>query len=167
MDVSDQNISYSDSALISVIIPTYNRLDLLKEAITSVKAQTHKNWELIIVDDGSTDETVQQLARVDDHRLHVIPVDHKGHLGILRNIGAANSNGEWFAFLDSDDLWTTTKLEKQLEVLRKEKTKWIYSASELVDENKNPIPKKSGKAIPYSGWIAEQILTTEADFAIS
>lgn len=162
-----QPTQYANGELVSIIIPAYNRALLIQEAIASVIAQTHVNWELIIVDDGSFDNTVDIIRSINDPRVHVIPVSHKGHLGILRNIGAMNSCGKWLAFLDSDDLWTATKLQKQLQLLHNEKTRWAYSGSELIDENKKAIPKKMATSRPCSGWIAREILTTEADFAIS
>ncbi|HEV8287270.1 MAG TPA: glycosyltransferase family 2 protein [Chitinophagaceae bacterium] len=153
--------------LVSVIIPTYNRCLLLQEAIASVMAQTYTNWELIIVDDGSTDDTVETIRKINDYRIHLIAVPHKGHLGILRNIGVVNSKGDWLAFLDSDDLWLPQKLEKQLKVLNQEKKRWIYGGSQLINENKKIIPHKtkSGNLVP--GWIVEEVINTSIDFSPS
>ena len=91
-------------ALISVILPTYNRLSLLKRAIGSVLAQSHPNWELIVVDDGSEDGTAQWLKTDSEllalgNRLRVIRVDNGG-VSRARNLGVSGAKGEWLTFLD-------------------------------------------------------------------
>jgi glycosyltransferase involved in cell wall biosynthesis len=97
--------------LVSVVIPTYNRLPLLKEAVASVEAQTLRNWELIIVDDGSGDRT-EEFVR--DKGYTFIRDAHTGFPGLLRNRGAHAATGTFLAFLDSDDLWKPEKCEKQI-----------------------------------------------------
>ena len=104
----DQQISTTQkkfNPLISVIIPTYNRCLLLQEAITSVQSQTYPNWELIISDDGSTDDTVETIKKLDDPRIHVITLPHTGHIGNVINAGVKYSKGDWLAFHSSDDVW--------------------------------------------------------------
>jgi len=105
--------------IVSVIIPTYNRKDLLERAIKSVLSQTFQDWELIIVDDGSTDETrdlVENFQRVDP-RIKYIWQNNSGAPAKPRNVGILNSSGEYIAFLDHDDEWLPIKLEKQLIML--------------------------------------------------
>jgi len=162
-----QNFTSSEHQLVTVVIPTHNRLPLLLEAIDSVKSQTYPHWELIIIDDASTDGTAETIRRINDPNIHIIELTRKAHLGVLRNEGTARARGEWVAFLDSDDLWKPKKLELQLEILNKEKKRWAYGGSELMDENKNTIPHRAGRFLMPSGWIAKQIVTTEADFHIS
>lgn len=99
--------------LISVIIPTYNRASPLMEAVRSVLEQTYKTIELLVVDDGSEDETPGQLKKIEDTRLRVLVTQHGG-VSRARNRGVAESKGEWIAFLDSDDRWKENKLETQL-----------------------------------------------------
>lgn len=96
---------------VSVIIPTYNRYALLHEAVESVFAQTTEDYELIVVDDGSTDGTPILAARAG---LRYHRITHSGRPGLVRNRGVHLARGEWVAFLDSDDLWMPTKLEKSL-----------------------------------------------------
>ena len=163
----DLNFVLSHDQLVTVVIPTHNRIALLKEAIDSVKSQTYPHWEIIVVDDASTDGTAQAIRDMTDPNIHVIELPRKAHLGVLRNTGSAKARGEWVAFLDSDDLWKPQKLQKQLEILNKEKKRWAYGGSELMDENKKTIPHKAGTFLMPSGWIAKQIVTTEADFHIS
>ncbi len=103
--------------LVSVVIPTYDRRALVCEAVTSVLAQTVADLELVVVDDGSLDETVGELAaRFDDHRLRIFRQENAG-ASAARNRGAAVARGKWLAFLDSDDTWLPAKLERQLQTL--------------------------------------------------
>ncbi|MBA7606548.1 hypothetical protein ES703_13698 [subsurface metagenome] len=101
--------------LVSVIIPTYNRSHVICKAIESVLQQTYQNIELIVVDDGSTDDTPSKLA-VYGQRVRVLRQDNSGP-SIARNRGVEASHGEILAFLDSDDLWLPTKIEQQVHIL--------------------------------------------------
>ncbi len=94
----------------SVIIPTFNRADVLKRAVDSVLNQTYKKFELIVVDDGSTDQTKELLEKYNDIR--IITQVNKG-VSAARNTAIKKSNGNWICFLDSDDEWISTKLESQ------------------------------------------------------
>ena len=100
--------------LVSVIIPTYNRGRLILDSINSVLNQTYKNIELIVVDDCSTDNTEEILKSINDSRIKYVKLEKNSGACIARNKGIELSTGEFIAFNDSDDLWITTKLEKQL-----------------------------------------------------
>jgi glycosyltransferase involved in cell wall biosynthesis len=152
----------SVSPLISVVIPTYNRVLLLQKAIASVLEQTYTNWELIIVDDGSTDDTQALVSSLKDSRIHLMALPHNGNIASLRNAGVKAGSGEWIAFLDSDDEWVSNKLEIQLRLLLLEKKRWSYGGYELMDDASQTIPFKSGIFRPISGWIAWPLITTEA-----
>jgi len=102
--------------LVSVIIPTYNRLELLKETVASVQSQTFRDFELIVVDDGSTDGTLDWLETVPGIRF--CSQSNSG-IAASRNKGASLSLGTWLAFLDHDDLWDVSKLEVQVEYAQK------------------------------------------------
>lgn len=97
---------------VSVIIPTFNRLHLLKETVDSVRSQTYRDLEIVVVDDGSTDGTGEWLDRQDD--LHVVRQSNSG-IAASRNSGASRARGSWLAFLDHDDLWVPDKLRIQME----------------------------------------------------
>ncbi len=97
---------------VSVIIPTYNRASYIVRAINSVFAQTYKDYEIIVVDDGSTDETRKTLEPY-MHRIQYVYQDNAGP-ALARNNGIDHASGEWLAFLDSDDIWLPNKLEIQL-----------------------------------------------------
>jgi glycosyltransferase involved in cell wall biosynthesis len=101
--------------LVSVIIPTYNRWPLLGEAVESVLKQTRKDFELIVVDDGSTDESAKHLARY-GARLRLLSQTRRG-VAAARNFGAAVACGRFLAFLDSDDLWHPKKLQVQTDFM--------------------------------------------------
>jgi glycosyltransferase involved in cell wall biosynthesis len=119
---------------VSVVIPTYNRRQLLLEAIASVQAQSFADLEILVCDDGSNDgsaEAVRGLA-ASDARIRLIEAGHSGYPGVVRNRGIAAAQGEWIAFQDSDDLWLRAKLEKQLALLRRAPEAefvWSYAAT--------------------------------------
>ncbi len=123
--------------LVSVIMPAYNSAAYISESINSLKKQTYPNWELLVIDDASQDETSQIVEglEVNDERikLHVLPTNQGA--GFARNIGIKAATGDFISFLDSDDLWKPDKLEKQLEVMREEKVKVCFSSYELIDED--------------------------------
>ncbi len=104
---------------VSVVIPTHNRAALVQRAISSVLAQTHRDLELIVVDDASTDHTRQVVATVEDARIRYVRHQTNGHASASRNTGIAHARGEYLAFLDDDDEWAPTKLAVQLALLRK------------------------------------------------
>src|SRR5882762_1494192 len=100
----------------SVIIPTFNRATLVLHAVDSVLAQTYGNFELIVVDDGSTDDTVDRLRRIGDRRLSIVTISHGG-VSAARNAGIAAASGALISFLDSDDLWLPHKLASEVDFL--------------------------------------------------
>jgi glycosyltransferase involved in cell wall biosynthesis len=105
--------------LISIVMPTYNRANLIIESIRSVMTQSYTNWELIIVDDGSEDQTESVINAIASNKIKYLRIPHIGLLGKIRNIGIEKSTGRYIAFHDSDDLWRTDKLEFQLSLLAK------------------------------------------------
>ena len=103
--------------LVSVIIPTYNRAHLIKRSAESVLNQTYTNLELIIVDDGSTDDTEEVVKTLNDNRVTYIKQPNQGACA-ARNNGIDHAKGEFIAFQDSDDVWHEDKLEKQIKCLK-------------------------------------------------
>jgi len=103
--------------LISVIIPTYNRADTICRAVNSVLNQTYNYLECIIVDDASQDNTANLITSINDSRLKYLFHDKNKNASAARNTGLSAANGEYISFLDSDDEWTPTKLEKQYNLL--------------------------------------------------
>jgi glycosyltransferase involved in cell wall biosynthesis len=103
--------------LVSIILPTYNRCILLLETIQTVLRQTYAHFELLIIDDGSTDETKEQVLAITDDRIRYFFLPHSGRISAVRNYGLKKAKGELIAFIDSDDGWKEDKLQKQLELL--------------------------------------------------
>src|SRR5687767_14161066 len=95
--------------MVSVIVPTYNRLDLLKQAVNSVFHQSLDDWELIIADDGSTDGTIDYLNSLPPAKVRLVLLPHSGIVAQVRNAAARAAIGDYLAFLDSDDLWEPEK----------------------------------------------------------
>ncbi len=121
--------------LVSVIIPTYNRAGLIARSARSVLNQTYKNLELIIVDDGSTDNTEEIVNTLDDERVIYIKQSNAGAC-TARNNGIVHANGEFIAFQDSDDVWHTDKLEKQLETLKKTGADLVFHCLKIIENGK-------------------------------
>jgi glycosyltransferase involved in cell wall biosynthesis len=118
-------------------MPAYNAETYIADAIRSVMAQTYKDWELIVVDDGSTDNTANIVKEIKlrDNRIKYVYQQNK-RLSAARNTGIINSKGSWIAFLDSDDLWKPEKLQKQIEVaLQTTDVDVIYSDGYTFDDD--------------------------------
>lgn len=123
--------------LVSIIMPAYNAGKYIGDSIRSVLAQTYQNWELIVVDDGSTDDTASVVGQFvnDDSRIKYF-FQENGRLGKARNTGIGKSSGSLIAFLDSDDLWLDTKLELQTQVLHEQNADVVFcNAYVFTDEN--------------------------------
>ncbi|MBK4732784.1 glycosyltransferase [Oxynema sp. CENA135] len=121
--------------LISVIIPIYNGQKTIQETITSVINQTFKDFDILIINDGSQDSTLDILSEIDDPRLHVFSYPNAG-LAVSRNRGIEKAQGKFIAFLDADDLWTADKLEKQLAALQEHPdAAAAYSWTDYIDES--------------------------------
>lgn len=123
------------SPRVSVVLPTYNRATLLEKAIESVLSQTFEEYELIIVDDASTDETSEVVRSFDDDRITYIRHEANQHGAVARNTGIDTASGEYVAFLDDDDEWYPTKLEKQCRKIddSDDEVALIYCWSEVYD----------------------------------
>src|SRR3990167_7894784 len=103
--------------LVTVIIPTYNRFELLKKALVSVLNQSFEDFEVLIIDDCSQDQTSRIPEYSADSRIRYIKNDRNKGMSAVRNIGIRNSKGTYIAFLDDDDEWMPDKLEKQMSLL--------------------------------------------------
>jgi len=140
---------------VSVIIPTYNREHFLQECIESVLSQTFKDYELIVVDDGSTDQT-EDFLKPYDNKFQYIKQEQKGPSS-ARNTGIQYSAGEWICFLDSDDLWLQGKLAAQMKFLAANQDfKICYTEEIWYRKNKRVNPAK--KHQKFSGWIYQKML---------
>jgi glycosyltransferase involved in cell wall biosynthesis len=125
--------------LVSVIIPTYNAARTIQETVESVLQQTLSDLELIIINDGSQDNTVEVLSKIDDPRLKVFSFPNGG-VAVSRNRGLEKATGDYIAFLDADDLWTPNKLEAQYRALQANPQAGVaYSWTDYIDEAGNYI----------------------------
>jgi glycosyltransferase involved in cell wall biosynthesis len=150
--------------LVSIIVPTYNRAEYLRQAVRSVLDQTYQPWELVVVDDGSTDDTRPFLEGLQDARLRVVWAAHCANPAALRNLGLAQARGGYVAFLDSDDLWRPTKLAAQVTDLESHpECGWSYTFCDWIGPRGEPLPVGPElRCRPYRGRIIEQVITVEA-----
>lgn len=146
-----------NNGLVSIIMPSYNTSKYISESIECVLNQTYPFWELIIVDDCSTDNTDKIVKPfLKDKRIKYLKNEKNSGAAISRNYALREAKGKWIAFLDSDDLWTNDKLEKQIKFMKKNNIAFSYTNYEEIDENSNPIgrfitgPKKISKFGMYS-----------------
>lgn len=129
--------------LVSIISPNYNCQQFIFQTIESVIAQTYKNWELIIVDDCSIDDSYKIALEYSkkDSRIKVLKNDKNSGAAISRNKAIDIAIGEYIAFLDSDDLWESRKLETQINFMIENNCDFCYSKYDLIDENNNSLNK--------------------------
>ncbi len=126
--------------LVSVIMPSYNTAKYISDSINSVLYQTYKNWELIIVDDCSTDNTDEAVKPfLSDNRIMYLKNEKNSGAAVSRNYALREAKGKWIAFLDSDDLWEKDKLEKQISFMEKNGYKFSYTDYIEIDENSEPL----------------------------
>lgn len=137
---------------VSIITPCYNSEKYIADTIKSVLAQTYKNWQWIIVDDNSKDNSVAIIKSFNDKRIIVIESKNNQGAAVARNIALEKAKGRYITFIDSDDLWKENFLEKSLDFLQKNNETLVYSSYERVDENLNP---------KLNNFIAEDNITYE------
>tara|TARA_B100001057_G_scaffold499678_1_gene611253 strand:- start:11321 stop:12136 length:816 start_codon:yes stop_codon:yes gene_type:complete len=133
----------SNSPLISVIIPCFNNEDTLSDAIKSITRQTYQNFEIIIINDNSSDRSIDSIKEIlnKDKRVRVIHNRRNMGSGPSRNIGIKSSEGKYICFLDADDLWINTKLEDQLNFMLK--NNYDFSYTSFYERNNDKIYVKS------------------------
>lgn len=130
--------------LISIIMASYNTAKFISETIESVSVQTYSNWELIIVDDCSTDDTDAVVRPyLADDRIRYIKKRKNSGAAVSRNCALREAKGKWVAFLDSDDLWFPEKLEKQISFMKKNDYHFSYTNYIEIDENS----KENGRSV--------------------
>lgn len=132
-------LNYQD--LVSIIMPSYNCGRFVEETIRSVQAQTYQNWEIIFVDDCSSDDTIRKVSEMmkKDKRIHLFQNVSNSGAAISRNCALREAKGRWIAFLDSDDLWESDKLEKQIRFMEENGYAFSYTETIHVDEDSQPL----------------------------
>lgn len=138
--------------LVSIITPTFNSANYIAETIQSVQDQTYQNWELIIVDDGSSDETVSIIQQIQktEHRVNLVIQPKNVGPAITRNIGIELAQGKYLTFLDADDLWFPDFIQNSITTIQQTKIPFVFSSYRRADEALNFI---------YSDFIVPQKVT--------
>lgn len=148
--------------LVSIILPTFGRLKYLRPAVDSVHSQTLDDWELIMADDGSDEETQTYLRALgSDSRVRLVWLSHTGIPAIVRNAALREARGTYIAFLDSDDLWAPEKLARQVATLRSRSAcGWCYTAVSHIDGSGRPLTEPVfGAWLPCEGAVFERLVT--------
>lgn len=133
-----------DYGLVSIVMPSYNSERFIAESIKSVQSQTYGDWELLVVDDCSTDDTVSVVEAManEDQRILVFSNERNSGAACSRNRALREAKGDWVAFLDSDDLWAPEKLERQLTFMRDSGCSFSYTEYETIDEGGKPLGRR-------------------------
>jgi glycosyltransferase involved in cell wall biosynthesis len=148
---------------VSIILPSYNRRRFLEAAVESVFAQTYTAWELIIADDGSDEDTRAYLRTLNQPRVQTLWLEHCGNPSRVRNAAIRAARGRYLAFLDSDDIFAHSKLEKQVRALEESASaRWCYTLESFIDEAGRPYERAAFRTFPpREGWVFEQLLKLE------
>jgi glycosyltransferase involved in cell wall biosynthesis len=127
----------NDEPLVSVITPSYNSANYIEECVESVLSQTYQNWEMVIIDDLSTDDSIHVIEKFceRDSRIRLIRQEINTGPAKARNLGIEAAKGDFIAFLDSDDIWLPHKLEKQISFMLQNDLTLTYSSYYTIDEN--------------------------------
>ena len=123
---------------VSIVVPVHNAEIFIKETINSVLAQTYQDFELLLVDDKSTDESVDIIKSIKDKRIKLIELKDNSGAATARNTGIEEARGRYICFLDADDLWKENKLEKQLTFMKEKDCAFSFTSYEFADENGKP-----------------------------
>ena len=148
--------------LISIVTPCYNSSDFISNTIDSVIKQTYNNWELIIIDDCSTDISVDIIEKhiITDSRIKLFKNNSNSGAAVSRNLGLLKSSGRFLAFLDSDDLWEPIKLEKQINFMLENNFPISFTNYALIDEKGNSMNRiiNSVKEINYKAYLKNTVI---------
>lgn len=153
----------NNNELVSIIVPVFNAENFIEETIKTVLDQTYTNWELIFVNDCSTDKTEIILKKyMNDTRFRLINNNKNSGPALSRNYGIKEAKGRFICFLDSDDKWDKEKLEKQLNFMKKNKCAFSYHSYEFADENCIPTGKKviAKRILKYKQALKNNIIST-------
>lgn len=152
-----------ENMMVSVIMPTYNAGNYLKEAVDSVLKQTYSDLELLIVDDHSSSDASWRLVKeltLLDSRISVLRLDKNSGAGVARNVGISRAKGRFIAFLDDDDVWYFNKLEVQVLFLLNE-SPFVFSSYDLIDENSGRIGcRRVPQTVRYVDLLVHNVVGT-------
>lgn len=150
--------------LVSIIVPVYNAGDYIEETIKMVCSQTYGSWELILVDDGSTDDGREKIrAQMEkDKRIRLIVKEKNGGAAAARNAGVDAAQGRYLAYLDADDVWRPQKLMRELEFMKEQKAGFVFTAYEFGDEQGKGTGKlvKVPRTLTYRQALSRTVIFT-------
>lgn len=153
-----------EKELVSIITPVYNSEKYIKETLENVKKQTYENWEMILVDDCSTDKSEEIIREYErrDSRIKYFKLKENSGAAIARNYALQNANGRFIAYLDADDLWKKEKLEKQVKYMTENEYAFSCTDYEKIDEEGNSLNKviKIPKVVNYNLFLRNTIIQT-------
>lgn len=150
--------SYED-ILVSIITPVYNSEKYIGETIKSVLAQTHQNWEMLIADDCSKDNTAEIIKSFNDERIKYIKLDNNSGAAVARNVSLEKAKSKIIAFLDADDMWKPEKLEKQLKFMLDNNYGFTFTGYEILREGENKVINVPSK-LNYGQFMKNTIIGT-------
>ncbi|MDW8849534.1 glycosyltransferase family 2 protein [Flavobacterium sp. MMLR14_040] len=132
------------SELVSIITPTFNAEKFIRATIESVQNQSYQNWEMILVDDASTDKTIAIIKEFaqKDNRIKLTELSKNSGNGFARNVALEKADGKYIAYLDADDLWFPMKLEKQIQFLKTNNLPFTFSFYDCIDEEGNSLNRR-------------------------
>lgn len=149
---------------VTVVTPSWNSEKYIRKTIGSVQNQTYQNWEMIIVDDCSTDRTVELIENIakDDHRIKVLKQEKNSGAGAARNKAMQNATGRFIAYLDADDIWKSDKLEKQVQFMREKDCGFSCTSYEVINDAGEPLHKHVHMLpkVDYVGFLTNNLLQT-------
>lgn len=150
--------------LVSIIIPVYNAEKYIEDTINSILNQTYNDWELILIDDCSVDNSKKKINKYlkKDMRIRYYCQENNGGPALARNRGIDIANGEYICFIDADDLWVNNKLEKQISFMKEKQCAFSYHSYEFADENCVPNGKKviAKSKLTYIQALKNNIIST-------
>ena len=149
---------------VSIITPSWNSEKYIEKTIESVQKQTYMNWEMIVVDDCSTDRTVEIVEKIseEDPRVRIIRQEVNGGAAKARNRSLCEATGRYIAYLDADDIWKPTKLEKQVEFMKANHCGFSCASYEVIDDEGRALNKEVHMlpSVDYVGFLTNNLLQT-------
>lgn len=150
--------------LVSIITPTWNSEKYIQETIKSVQSQSYQNWEMIIVDDCSTDSTIEIIKKISNRDSRIILLKQEQNLGagVARTRALQKARGRYIAYLDSDDLWKPEKLTKQINFMKEKKCAFSCTSYEVINEKGDSLHKEIYmlEKVNYVGFLTNNLLQT-------
>ncbi|CAG9621421.1 glycosyltransferase family 2 protein [Sutcliffiella rhizosphaerae] len=152
----------SNTPLVSIVTPVYNAEKHIQSCIDSILSQTYGNWELFLVDDCSSDKSLSLIKQYEEeyHQINVIQLKENSGAAVARNTAIEAASGKYIAFLDSDDLWVPTKLEKQVNFMEEQDIAFSFTKYSIIDESGNDLGKVVNipDNIDYEGYLKNTII---------